>query len=105
MTVGELLERLDGVDENLEVRLMTQPTYPLESAVDGAVLASEITYECEDECECETAEECQCGTHEESYKPVRDDGSFSQEGGPVDVFYLCEGRQLGYGTEAAWNSL
>lgn len=40
MTVAELIERLNECDPNAEVRLATQPTYPLQSTLRG-VAASE----------------------------------------------------------------
>lgn len=36
MTVGDLLDLLDGFDEDIEVRLAQQPSYPLEYEIDGA---------------------------------------------------------------------
>lgn len=37
MTVGELLEALEGMDADVEVRLATQPAWPLQYGVNGAV--------------------------------------------------------------------
>lgn len=36
MTVGDLLDLLDGFDEDVEVRLAQQPSYPLEYELGGA---------------------------------------------------------------------
>ncbi len=36
MTVGDLLDLMDGYDEEVEVRFATQPSYPLEYEIGGA---------------------------------------------------------------------
>ena len=37
MLVEELLEKLEGMDKDAEVRLAMQPNYPLEYTIDAAV--------------------------------------------------------------------
>ena len=47
ITVGELIDALEDLDHDLEVHLATQPTYPLEYAIDnmGPVLVTVETEE------------------------------------------------------------
>lgn len=47
ITVGELIDALEDLDHDLEVHLATQPTYPLEYAIDnmGPVLVTVPTEE------------------------------------------------------------
>lgn len=42
MTVGELMDLLDEVDENAEVRLMTQPEWPFQHGVKGVWMAGAL---------------------------------------------------------------
>ena len=83
MTIDELIERLEEYrDEHggeIEIRLMTQSNWPFENSVCGIVSAGELRDAAEDE-----------------------EGAFEPEGDSVEVVYLVEGRQLGYGTKAAW---
>lgn len=85
MTVRELIDRLeemleDGVctDES-NVLLMTQENWPFENEIDGLC------------------------TRIEAAEADREDDDDSDAGGADDVF-ICEGRQLGYGTKAAWQA-
>lgn len=73
MTKQELLELLDGLPDDTEIRLMTQPSWPFEFSIAGAALASELP----------------------DFKPK---GRSDDE----EVLYLVEGRQLAYGTRDAW---
>ncbi len=79
MTIDELIQRLedyrDALGGDAEVRLMTQHNWPFENTVHGVVSGEEINALDEDD----------------------DDDAESD-----DVIYLCEGRQLGYGTKRAW---
>ena len=88
MTVAELKEILEDLDDDLEVRTMTQESWPFENSIAGAVQASEIIDYDSDNADA-------------SYQPVA--GRDGQPG-PPDALYLVEGRQLGYGTKAAWAS-
>lgn len=82
MTVGALKEILEGLDDNVEVRLMNQPSWPFEYSVRG----------------CVTDDEIRCiknaGRDEDEDNGARD---------ATKVLYLVEGVQLGYGDKAAWN--
>lgn len=80
MTVDELIERLeearDQIGGDAEVRLMTQQNYPFENAVYGVTTGQAIN---------------------EAYDN-------DNEGMADNVIYICEGKQLGYGTRRAWNT-
>ena len=81
MTIDELIQRLEEYREELggdaEVRLMTQENWPFENAIAG-VASSEAIRE----------------DGEEEFDPAGDDDR---------VLYICEGRQLGYGSKRAWD--
>ena len=85
MKVGELINYLEDYDEDAEVFIMSQQSWPFENTVSGVVAREEIVHECENE--------------EEGDEPKRDEAG---ELKPTDVFVL-EGRQLRYGTKNAWN--
>jgi hypothetical protein len=74
MNVGELRELLEGIDDNVEVRLATQPNYPLEFHL------SESSCLCTPDVDDEDLTEVEA-------KEAREDGQ---------VFYLAEGQSLGY---------
>lgn len=77
MTAGELIELLRELDPETEVRLMQQPSWPFEYSIGGELWQPDVDDFSADE----------------TFEP--DDAS-----GPVA--YIVEGRQLGYGTKAAW---
>lgn len=68
MKVRELLELLEGVDGEAEVRIVHQPNYPLEARLGGVRLHSES---------------------------VDQDGDEDPEG--EEIVYLVEGSHVGYG--------
>ena len=90
MNVRELKDLLDGLDDDVEVRLMHQPHWPFEYSISNSVLASEINFVPEGYDRAENADQ------------YPDDDIRSGELQDGDVLYLCEGSQLGYGTRNAW---
>ena len=84
MTIEEMIERLEEYKSEFggdcEVRLMTQQNYPFENAITGLAANTEFN----DDDAPEDYEEC--------------DGDDEEE----PIVYICEGSQLGYGTEKAW---
>ena len=80
MTVGELVARLQAYHPDAEVRLQTQPNYPLEHAISGVT--------------SRTAIEVAIGALDE--QPEETDAS--------EVVYLTEGRHIGYGSRDAWET-
>lgn len=78
MTVGELIEHLEQYDEDMEVRLMTQPSWPLQCGVQGVVAGYEI------DVEVDSGEQSQYELEDEAH------------------VFLLEGRGEGYGTRYAW---
>ena len=89
MTVSELIERLEEYRElmgdDCEVRLMTQQNWPFENSITGLCSAAEIA-------------------DDDERKWDEDEDNIEQIDEPEAVVYLCEGRQLGYGTKAAWDA-
>lgn len=87
MTVGELVELLEGLDPDAVVRLAIQPNYPLESTIAGVTDVMVAGERCDP-----------------------DDGEgrrFNQppNGGhaPEKVVYIAEGPQTGYGFRDVWD--
>ena len=77
MKVRQLIDLLSEYQADAEVRLVTQPHWPLEHALEGVVSKSEIdAHEADD--------------NEDVPEPE------------VDVVYLLEGSHHGYGRGAAW---
>jgi hypothetical protein len=79
MQVRDLIELLEDQDPEAEVLIMTQESWPFENAIAGVAAREEIV-------------ECDAGEGE------REEGT-----APNDVF-IVEGRQLRYGSKAAWNA-
>ena len=77
MTVARLKEILEDLDDETEIRLMHQPSWPFEYSVAGYWVPEES----------EESEE------HSDFQPGETD---------QPVLYLVEGRQIGYGTTAAW---
>jgi hypothetical protein len=90
ITINKLIERLEDLRDELdgngdiEVRLMHQPEWPFEYDIAGVVSSREM---------------------HEGEPDEDEDESFAPEGDIDEVVYICEGRQLGYGSKAAWAAL
>jgi hypothetical protein len=88
ITIDKLIERLEYLREELdgngdiEVRLMHQPEWPFEYSIAGVISSRDIRVGDPDE-----------------------DESFAPQGDADEVVYICEGRQLGYGSKNAWAAL
>ncbi|MGF6981403.1 hypothetical protein QFZ99_000879 [Paraburkholderia atlantica] len=73
MKVAQLLELLEGLPEDAEVRIAQQPNWPFEYAIADAVLVGP-------------------DGHPPGYEPDEEQDEIPDE----NVVYLVEGRQLGY---------
>jgi hypothetical protein len=80
MQVRDLIELLEDQDPDAEVLIMTQESWPFENAIAGVAAREEIAERDEDE-EDDDEEDGTAGS---------------------DVF-IVEGRQLRYGSKAAWS--
>jgi hypothetical protein len=89
MKVRELIEMLEDCDPEADVLMMSQPSWPFEWSIDGVISRDEIPSEEPDEDE------------EEDDDEDEDDDDERANGRKNDVFIL-EGRQLRYGSKAAW---
>ena len=81
MTVGQLKDLLEGYEDDMEVRIASQPNWPFEYGIRGVVSRSEVDEEDPDEEEDEE----------------RDPSA------PEDCLFIVEGRQLCYGNKNIWN--
>jgi len=84
MKVKTLIRLLQEHDEDANVFLVCQPSYPFEYSIDGLASRSDFPKDEDDE------------EDEDGDEPKADDGTK-----PNDVF-ICEGTQVRYGVKAAW---
>jgi len=98
MTIRDLKDAIEGLDEGMEVRIMSQDNWPFENTVANMLCASDIEEENEEEWDGEGDPPPYVNPGHYQPKPRR----YSNEA-PEDAFYLIEGHQLGYGTKEAWN--
>jgi hypothetical protein len=80
MTVGELKELLQDLDDEMEVRLAHQPSWPFEYSISGAEVVDLNEPDPDDTVEPEDEE------HPDDV----------EEPEPNEILYLAEGTQLGY---------
>jgi hypothetical protein len=84
-SLGELIEALEELrseyGDDAEVRLMTQQNWPFENSI----------------CRITTGADINASDEDEDSEDSEDD---DVEGD--NVIYIVEGRQLGYGSKAAW---
>jgi hypothetical protein len=85
MKVGELIQLLEEQDSNAAVMIMGQSTYPFENAVAGVAVRKEML----------------ASDDEDVDEEEREEPRYEKDTAPNDVF-LVEGRQLRYGSKAAW---
>lgn len=88
MTVADLKDLLDNYDDDAQVLLMTQSSWPFENAVDGACSREEMA-----DGVGENDEDVDSSDREDDRGKIRSS----------DVF-LVEGSQLRYGSKAAWGA-
>jgi hypothetical protein len=83
MTIDQLIERLNEYRDlfggDIEVRLMTQPSWPFENTIAGVCSGEEINSAADDPSDDDVGEEA--------------------------VLYVVEGKQLGYGSKRAWGAV
>jgi hypothetical protein len=83
MTLNELIERLEDYRDDLggdaEVRLMTQQNWPFENTIFGLASGAEVNAAADDD---------------------EDDDDVEAD----QIVYICEGEQLGYGSQRAWQA-
>ena len=72
-TVGELIEYLEDYDEDLPIRIMSQPSWPFEHSIQGVVAREDINPDSE--------------------------GGREKE----NCLFILEGNQLCYGDKNAWD--
>jgi len=81
VTVNTLREMLEDLDGDIEVRLMTQESWPFEYDIKGTILATDTP---NDE-----------NHFNPPFKPAEPNST-------DEAFYIVEGNQLGYGSKGAW---
>lgn len=86
MNVAELVEYLEDLDPETEVRLATQPNWPFEYSVGEIVLPDQVGRTCPN-CDNDDVHGLKCYDCGQELEPADD--------GP-GVVYLAENNQLGY---------
>ncbi|MBI5948560.1 MAG: hypothetical protein HY875_10525 [Chloroflexi bacterium] len=81
MTVGELIELLQGLDPEAEVRIMSQEGWPFGCAIVGLAVRESFP-----------GEDCECA-HDDTVP----------EGCAANDVFIVEGEQERYGNKAAWD--
>jgi len=82
MTVNELIRRLEQYrdeDGDTEVRLMTQQNWPFENTIYGV-------------------------TSRKEFQSIQEPDEDQEGADEKQVIFICEGRQLDYGSKRAWDS-
>lgn len=93
MKVRELMEILEEQDPNAEVVTVSQPSWPFEYQIAGVTVRKEVR----------GAEREENG--EEYEDDAADEAEYRREqAAPADVL-IVEGKQLRYGSKAAWRVL
>lgn len=85
MTKAELLRILEQYDDDAEIRLMTQESWPFENSVYGAWSP-------------EDSEPAEAEDEQEEDDPFRPGDNADGHA----IVYLVEGSQIGYGDKRAW---
>ncbi len=99
MNVRQLKELLEDLDDNVEVRLMIQQSWPFECSIRGGITDKEIVsarteHDADKDWEYLTEDERKIALEEKKE-------AWAAESNP-GVLYLLEGSQLGYGDKIAW---
>ncbi len=87
----ELIEYLEGFDGDTEVRIMQQPGWPFENAIEG--FWHTVSKADDDESESFEADRHFEPAGDYAFEPAKDGRT---------VIYLLEGIQMAYGTADAW---
>lgn len=90
MTVGHLIKILEVLDEDMEIRMASQPNWPFEYSIFGVTTKSRYSDE-EDGREDDPPGDPPDGPPEE------------QKEDPPDIAFIVEGEQLCYGSKKAWD--
>jgi len=93
MTVQELIDLLEDMDREAEVRIADQPNWPFEYEIDAVAEVDGLTCE---ECGCPWDEHPELDDDEGCDMTPTDD-----EAEPSPIVYLATGQQLGYLSGAA----
>lgn len=103
MTVGKLKELLDGIEDDVEVRLATQPNWPFMHGITDVIVTEvpEIVTRDQFEAMDEVEQEFTVGRADNDEVLLLDVG----EKPPVPVCYIAESSQLGYLPGDARNAL
>jgi hypothetical protein len=100
MTAQELIDELEMLNPDTEIRLMSQPSWPFEYDLRSSLFVPADPGTCS-ECGLPVTEPQHDEANEDRFDHLAE-APFEPQGGGT-VAYLVEGAQLAYGTKAAWN--
>lgn len=108
MTIGELRELIEGLDDNIEVRLAHQPRWAFEYAVSGGAVAVLSDGPDEDDVEAARGIVNDSSEDEEDRNEAKAIIDQDLEATKTSILYLAEGTQIGHLPGAAskaieWN--
>jgi len=86
MTVGELIQILEQLDEDTEIRIASQPSWPFEYSISGVTTKSRAE---------------KVDSNEEEIVGA-DEGLDNPDG--ADIAYIVEGEQMCYASKSLFNS-
>lgn len=89
MNVSELIEILEDMDQDAEVRLAFQPNWPFEHSIGQVADMSQAESYCE---ECEILWDA----HSENKNPCDEERPNGEDENQENVVYIAEGGQMGY---------
>lgn len=125
MNVGQLKRLLEGYEDGTEVRLMSQPWWPLEYDIEGVWEAAPEPNACgecgrpkDDPIHIDIPDDTDdpeayviralegTGIHPLDVHDFERYNDFTPQGDPEEgVVYIVEGTQLAYGTKTAWEEV
>ncbi|MDP2324292.1 MAG: hypothetical protein Q8N51_09720 [Gammaproteobacteria bacterium] len=97
------LEELAEIHPGIEVRLMTQHSWPFENNIQGITTTSAMD-EAEHEDEISRLQDLGISPEDAEDAEAAECQSKPSTPAKEEVVYLVEGRQLGYGRKSAWTT-
>ena len=93
MNVGELKALLEGLEEDAEVRIASQPNWPFQHDVDSVIVIEKPK-----ELLSDNEVEAMSDAEREQYEDACERGEYvdPHEMPESDIVYIGEGRQIGY---------
>src|SRR5262245_4882229 len=102
MTVADLIAKLECMDQEAEVRIMSQASYPFENALAGVAARTDWVEDVET---CRAYLESPVGCTDDGCDLAHDEPTPLGRNQPLNTVFLVEGYQICYGSKHAWDAL